>query len=240
MKRSFILPKVFNAVVLIFVLSTVSFVFQSCEHCDDEMTNTSSESITPSAERKPVSKTILNLPFFVEGPGQKWWGSLVANDNLYERRMHNQIFGPDGHPVTWGEFSHVTGTAKMNCTGQGSRISLQLNGLIPNGVYSLWIVKFDPPGFDTSYTYVSGFGSAGPNDGSKNAFKASAKGDANLHLATPGGSLSVSGTIGECILTDEYEVHITAIYHMDGQTHGTAPGPAGSYVEQFSFLFLNH
>jgi len=239
MKHVTLLPQRIYFALMVFAVIAFAFTFQSCEKADEQISSTSTD-VTPSAERKPISKTILNLPFFVEGPNQKWWGSLVSNDNLYERRLHNQIFGPDGHPVIWGEFGGVTGTAKMNCTGQGSRISVQLSGLIPNGVYSFWIVKFDAPGFDTSYTNVSGFGSAGPNDGSKNSFKASPKGDVSFHVSTPGGPLSVSGTIADCIVTDEYEVHVTGIYHMDGQTHGTTPGPAGSYVEQFSFLFLNH
>jgi hypothetical protein len=230
--------RLFGAAALV-LATTGILVFSGCEKTDpaeDAASNTGSIDIA----QRPVDKNSIVLPFFVEGAGQEWWANLSDNDNLYEKRTHSQLFGPDGHPVTWGEFNAVSGSAKINCTGQGTRINMSVSGLIPNGVYSLWCMTFTPPGFDTAYTNVSGFGAAGAADGSGNVFIASSRGDARLHVLCKAGPLSVSGSIGGCIPVDEYELHFVAIYHNDQKPHGSTPGPVGSYVEQFAFTVVNH
>jgi hypothetical protein len=173
---------------------------------------------------RPINKNNIVLPFFVEGANSEWWANLTDNDNIYEERMHNQIFGPDGHPVTWSEWNRAAGTAKINCTGQGTRLNIRMEGLIPNGVYSMWAMKFSAPGFDTAYTNVSGFGAAGEIDGSDNSFVASSGGNANFHVSVPAGALSVSGSVAQCIPSDEYELHFVGIYHLDGKVSGATPG----------------
>jgi len=213
------------------------FIFTGCEKSDPSDT---SSNLGGTEAARPVNKNTLVLPFFVEGANQEWWANLGDNSNLYEKRTHSQILGPDGHPVTWSEWNRVTGTAKVNCTGQGTRLNVTVDGLIANGVYSLWVMPFQPPGFDTAYTNVSGFGAAGRNDGSQNVFQASASGSARFHVSIPAGALSSFGSVSGCIPEDEYEVHFVGIYHIDGKPGTTTPGPAGKYVEQFAFLIVNH
>ena len=58
-----------------------------------------------------------------------------------------------------------------------------LSGLIPNGVYSIWHVRLD------SASNPIGVGSLGPNDGSQNAFQATADGDGHVSAIMPGGPL---------------------------------------------------
>src|SRR5438094_980688 len=58
------------------------------------------------------------------------------------------VLAPDGHQVTWGEWTDVEGQAAVKCIKQGSHIVLHLSGLIPNGQYTAWVVAFDPPGFN--------------------------------------------------------------------------------------------
>ena len=205
-----------------------------------EVASDTSSNLSGSTGAKPITKNSLVLPFFVEGANMEWWANLNDNSNLYEERTHAQIFGPDGHPVTWGEWNRVTGSAKINCTGQGTRLNVNIEGLIPNGVYSLWVMPFQPPGFDTAYTNVSGFGSAGENNGSENVFTASSSGSARFHVTHPAGALSSFGSVSGCMASDEYEVHFVGIYHIDGKPGTTTPGPAGKYVEQFAFLIVNH
>ena len=102
------------------------------------------------------------------------------------------------------------------------------------------VSKFDAPGFDTAYANLSGLGAAGNPPGSENNFIASATGEARLHITHPAGPLSVNGTIAKCFPEDEFEIHIVGVYHIDGQFHGGSPGPAGTYVENFAFIVLNH
>jgi len=238
MKNLTFLPKGLFPSVSILVVAAGLFIFSGCEKSDPA--EDASSNLSSDLGAKPISKNNLVLPFFVEGASQEWWGNLTDNNNLYEKRMHNQIFGPDGHPVTWGEWNRAAGTAKINCTGQGTRLNMSMSGLIPNGVYSMWCMQFQAPGFDTAYTNVSGFGAAGANDGSQNVFTASPRGEARFHVSCPAGPLSVNGSIAGCIPTDEYELHFVGIYHMDGKPGAATPGTAGKYVEQFAFIISNH
>lgn len=43
--------------------------------------------------------------------------------------------------------------------------------------------------------------------------------------------------VTDCWIADEYEVHIDGDDHIDGVSHGATPGPDGSYIEQFGFIF---
>src|SRR5688572_2983078 len=134
---SYFFDRLFASVAMATLLAGF-FVVAGCEKssdCDDPSTN-----VSPDA--RPIQKNNLNLPFFVEGANQEWWNNLQLTDVLYEERQHNPILAPDGHHVTWAEFNRPVGTAKINCTGQGTRINLRIEGLIPNGVYSLFLQKF--------------------------------------------------------------------------------------------------
>jgi hypothetical protein len=237
MKKFTYLPKrAFAYIVFALVLSGL-FTLSACEKCDKN--DDTSKGPIPSAD-KPLTKKNIVLPFFVEGAHLEWWANLADNDVIYEERQHNAIMAPDGHQVTWGEFNAASGEAKINCTGQGTRLNMTIGGLIPNGVYSLFLVKYGAPGFDTTFSHITGFGVAGNPDGSENTIIASATGEGKLHVTCPQGNLSVSGFSVKCISEDEYEMHFVGIYHIDGQTHGATPGPAGTYVENFDFIISNH
>jgi hypothetical protein len=85
---------------------------------------------------------------------------------------------------------------------------------------------------------VIGVGALGPNDGSGNVFIAEENGEATISGTNPGGMLSARGSIGACWLTDEFEVHVVGAYHIDGATSGRVPGPEGTWVEHFGFMFF--
>lgn len=177
---------------------------------------------------------VVNIPLFIEDADKH-----VPTDSataLYENRLHNPIVAPDRHHVTLGEFNAVTGTAKAKCTDEGTRVRLSLDGLIPHGFYTIWNVTFTSPGFDPTFAHLSGVGAAGASDGSQNSFKASSNGRAHITAITPGGALSMLGSIGSCALLDEFEWHIVGAYHIDQTTHGGSVGPDGTYVEQFAFI----
>ena len=77
---------------------------------------------------------------------------------LWNNRGHTPILAPDGHQVTLGEFKMVTGGAEVTCVNQGTTIAISLQGLIPNGVYSLWIYTFKLPGFHNNFDHLIGNG----------------------------------------------------------------------------------
>lgn len=117
-----------------------------------------------------------------------------------------------------------------------------MSGLIPHGVYTVWNVLFEPPGFTGEFVEpafpanVVGIGPIGPRDGSRSAFLASASGEGSITAVTPPGELGTVGSIQACAL-EEVEWHVVGLYHSDGKTYGPERGPAGTHAEQFAFVF---
>src|SRR5262249_49170008 len=70
--------------------------------------------------------------------------SAPAGTALVESRVNRPILAPDGHQMTLGEFNAAQGTISAKCTKDGTRTSLHMNGLIPNGVYTVWLIVFGP------------------------------------------------------------------------------------------------
>ncbi|MDN5212701.1 hypothetical protein QQ020_11615 [Fulvivirgaceae bacterium BMA12] len=214
------------------IVTILLVIIVGCTSCnnDDEAATTN-----PGT----TSSDIIAVPFFVETADKQMPTS--ADQLLYETRNHNPVKAPDGQHLSWGEFSQVTGTVIVNCMGANVKVDLTLNGLIPNGVYTIWNVTFDAPGMDPSETMLGldGIGAAGKGNGSDNYFTASANGSASISIISPGGSLSMMGTMEACPLTDNFEWHIIGTYHMDGKTYGPDLGPDGTVAEQFGFIFKN-
>jgi hypothetical protein len=152
------------------------------------------------------------------------------------------VVAPDGHQLTFGELSPVQGRATVKCSRQGTRVNMKLVGLIPGGVYTIWLLTFEEPGFTLDFAHLIGEGSLGPPDGSKNSFVASSAGKASLSVHQPAGALSEFGEATDCLF-DEFEFHLVGAYHPNGQTYGPTPGPTDApnpycyFVEHFGFVF---
>lgn len=195
---------------------------------------------------RATSTELVALPFFAEntdGVRLDQVPELEPGMKMFDDIEGAPILAPDGDHVTWGEWTDARGTILVECTGEGTRVMLDLEGLIPNGVYTLWNVTFGEPGFTGEFdapglpANVVGFGPTGPSDGSASAFVASDLGEASLSAVTPPGELGVVGQIGSCALTDEFEWHVVGLYHIDGETYGSERGPEGTRVEHFAFIF---
>lgn len=186
-----------------------------------------------------TNDNIVAIPFFVETAD----GQLPSNpgDLLYEVRKHEPVIAPDGHQVTWGEFSNIQGSASVKCTEKGTQATIIVSGLIPNGVYTIWNVTVKAPGFDPSMAdfNITGIGAAGDGNGKDNVVTASPNGTITISTESPGGNLSMFGQIGPCSLSDEFEWHLVGSYHIDGKTYGQDLGPDGTVAEQFGFIFQN-
>lgn len=164
---------------------------------------------------------------------------------LYYRRTLLPILAPDGHQVTAGEFAAAEGTAVVKCRAPGTQVTLHLSGLIPKALYRIWILTFEEPGFlpwlPDPFVNLTGFGSLGPNDRSRNTFRASANGKGTIVRFIPEGKFSELGFAEDCLLTDVFEWHIVGAFQQPGQPHGPDVGPPSvvppSAVEQFVFVF---
>ena len=151
----------------------------------------------------------------VTDPGAPLYNFFCPEDPLY-----SAILAPDGHHVTLGEWTAARGRASVKCNNSGTQFVLHLKGLIPHGVYTLWIAVISHDG-------EMGAGAAGLPDGSQNTFTISATGEGQLSVVHPAGLLSdIPVEVGSCLLTDPTvaRIELWIAYHMDGQTHGGLPG----------------
>ncbi len=144
---------------------------------------------------------------------------------------------PDGHQVTLAEFNKAGGTTSIECVNKGTHVTLHLTGLIPKRIYTIWVVTFKSPGFDPTFANQIGEGSLGAPDCSQNQFNVSASGTGSISVIMPAQQLSEFGSIGNC-LSSEYEIHLVTAYHLDNQTHGETPGPAGTWIVHSDFTFM--
>jgi hypothetical protein len=151
------------------------------------------------------------------------------------------VTAPDGHALTWGEFRAATGVAQLTCEPGGTRVQVQLSHLIPNGVYTGWLVFFEAPGFKSAmFDALTGLAPVGPPDGSESRVVADANGNATLDAVTPVGMTTVtlpgkSQAVTPCLL-DAYEVHVVAAYHIDGKTCGATQCDGDKLAEQIGWM----
>ena len=165
-------------------------------------------------------------------------GMSPTNDTtlLWNNRGHTPVLEPSGHQVTLGEFKKVTGIAKISCVNQGTNIAINLQGLIPNGRYSTWIFTFKLPGFHNNFSHLIGNGALNLNNGAENRFKATADGSASLSTTVHAQSLSLFGSIGDCLFS-EFEIHLMFAYSYNNGLHNGPPDNPDSWVTQFYFPF---
>jgi hypothetical protein len=117
--------------------------------------------------------------------------------------------------VTWGDWKRAAATSTAHVAGPSTNVSIQLTGLIPGGVYSLFYVTLTPDsdnplclGVERALPLVSINPKQSPDAAS---FVAGADGTATFHGRADGDLLS------------PLELIFEVIYHSDGQTYGKLP-----------------
>lgn len=151
---------------------------------------------------------------------------------VYEARQRRPVLSPDRRPVTYAEFLRPSGDLTVRCESPGTTLRLRLQGLIPNGSYSLWSFVFDAPGWTPSLEWARAAGALGSSG--VQSFVASAGGEAFVAITVPRGPLSGFGIMRGCGL-DEFEWKIVGGYNLDGVPPSPLAPPADRIVEQFGF-----
>lgn len=218
---------IINKITLYVITCLVLFITLSS--CDDDKDGP----VFPRIEKDEI----ITVPIFVENESGQT--PVEENDMLFEIRKKNPVVDRNGKQLTFGEFSTVRGKISIEGQEGGTRVSLELTGLIPNGLYTIWNVTFHEPGFDPTKeeNNIRGVGVIGKSDGSESYFRASSAGTGSISAFTPAGALSMFGNIAAQPFKDEVEWHIVGAYHMDDLSHGPDLGPDGTAVEQFAFTF---
>jgi PEP-CTERM motif-containing protein len=130
--------------------------------------------------------------------------------------------------LTLNDFDNVSGTGHIERVAGGTRLSLDVSGLIPNGVYSVWSDFYKAPGLTPDFANSIAFGAFGAIDGSQNTFIASVNGTAHFEGIQPPGPMSLAGNAPLYALDPPVSDYIVFLaYHINGQTYGGEPAPAG-------------
>src|SRR5206468_3729645 len=92
------------------------------------------------------------------------------------------LIAPDGHHIVLAEWQRANGGAQIKCGQKGTHAVLQLSGLVPNGVYTVWVATFQAPGLTPDFANLTGLGALGAPDGSQNVVVASSQGTAEVSV----------------------------------------------------------
>jgi hypothetical protein len=130
--------------------------------------------------------------------------------------------------LTLDDFDNVTGTGHIEGVAGGTTLTLEIAGLIPDGVYSVWSDFYVAPGLTPDFANSIAFGSLGATDGSENTFIAGSDGTATFTGLQPPGQMSVYGEAPQYALDPPVSDWIIFLaYHINGQTNGPEPAPPG-------------
>lgn len=128
---------------------------------------------------------------------------------------------------TLGEWLKHQGTGTYTCSDGVGKLDLNLSGLVPNGVYTLWhaFMAIPAPVPFTGTLDVP----LGARDGSESVFTADANGNARF-----------TQSFKPCLqMSDTWTTSLLAInYHSDGKTYGGHPGKFGLNAHIPLFLML--
>jgi hypothetical protein len=130
-------------------------------------------------------------------------------------------------PLTLGEWFGATGAGAYSCVDGTAQINASFNGLVPNGVYTMWHwFSADPPTEPFKAPYDIPVGS---RDGTDSIFIADTEGNARFVR-----------TMKPCLqLTGEHLMAGLAIaWHSDGETYGPHVGDLGKNAHVPLFLVL--
>lgn len=165
------------------------------------------------------------------------------NETLYARNWFDApigslhaILAPDGHHVTLAEWKEAKGTVQVNCDGNETHYKFEFEGLIENGVYTLWIAPLSSSQTFEEFTENSMIGLGAVGGADQNFFDFSSGATLQKEVTMSGGALTVWGSIGGCALASENGLIIVLDYHIDGQTYGDTAGPDHTEVGHLLFL----
>lgn len=184
-------------------------------------------------ETSPGSSQVIRVSKDDAGPylDRPLYGAAVA---VHHAPFNAALNGPHakGTPIglTLGQWLAATGAADYSCTANSGTIDASFEGLVPDGVYTMWNFyagKAHMGCADCPFATVDF--PVGAADGSQSVFN-----------ADPNGNATFSATFSPCLqLGSERLVAGLAIaYHSDGRTWGPTPGELGavSHVQIFTVL----
>ncbi|MGH9794062.1 MAG: hypothetical protein ACRD5G_04755 [Candidatus Acidiferrales bacterium] len=134
------------------------------------------------------------------------------------------ILAPDGHQLTLREWVRGFGDVDINCIGEGTKYKMRFQGLVPNGVYTVF-----------HFTNMGNGALASHPGDIHNTFQADADGDGVLSVVATPGPATLTGVITQCSLTDVQREFFVVLYNIGGSSCGGAICGRGSSPPQMYF-----
>ena len=165
-------------------------------------------------------------------PGEKLYAVNVFTDGQL-----NPILAPDGHHIIYSEWQQAQGEALVSCSGKTTNFDIHFTGLIPNGVYTVWVIPLGADKSSWNTDDILGTGALGDPTGNQNTIIATAQGEGGLIESMTSGDLSTFGALTTCVLTSDKGMVLILDYHIDGKTYGATSGPDHTEVGHVIFVF---
>lgn len=131
-----------------------------------------------------------------------------------------------GRQLTAGEWVHARGQVAVTCVDEGTRYDFRFDGLVPDGVYTIWHDLWD-----------HGFGALASHPGDlKNAFTVTTSGTANFSVTGTAGPMTTSGLVPACTLPFPSALGrpwsvFWVVYHTDGRNWGAELPPETTAIQ---------
>ena len=157
------------------------------------------------------------------------------DEPLYARNVFDAPIGlltaietPDDHHVTLSEWETAQGEVRVHCNGNLTLSEIDLQGMIPNGTYTLWLnflntVKQPGETINPSADLVK--------------IEPLGSGTSNIAVADGSGRIEVTILHPSCMLTEEVALVMPVIYHINGNTYGSAHIPDAEEVVHMLVYF---
>jgi hypothetical protein len=125
--------------------------------------------------------------------------------------------------LTWGDWKRASATSTAHVAGPWTQVQIELTGLVPGGVYSLFYINLGPdsenpacPGVERGLPLLSSKPHQAP--------------DASSFVAGSDGTASFHGKVAGDLLSP-MELTFVVIYHFDGRTYGSLPNAGESQTQ---------
>ena len=139
---------------------------------------------------------------------------------------------PEGQQITAQEWTKAAGEVTVTCTAGGTQYAFRFQGLVPNGVYTIW------------HFPETGGGALASQEGLiRNGFTAGPTGAADFTVVGAEGAMTLFGTVAACTLplpssrevSDVLGTLFAVIYHKDNKNWGAGPGPEETWIGHRAF-----
>jgi hypothetical protein len=137
---------------------------------------------------------------------------------------------PEEAAVTLGAWKTAEGVLDAVCNGNSSLVNIELQGMIANGTYSLWLNQLNKPKkVGESIDFA--------NDVERIMPLGNGMGTENIMVASSTGQISASIEHTSCILTGSAGLVMIVIYHINGNTYGPNHIPDTEEVNHMLLYF---